>query len=161
MVGPALDRTLRLVLFGDGRWAADALERLARGPHQVVGVVVRERPSDGALQQAAQSLGVPVLRPHDVNDPAFLDQVVAVDLRRKPIVSASVAEDRVDDEALDPDEHDATHDEHDVVQPGDLLGLDRVRVGRQEGAAGSGEEGQREQGSGAKEDPNPRSGLRS
>src|SRR5207249_2429017 len=73
MVGPALERSLRLVLFGDGRWAADALERLARGPHQVVGVVVRERPSDGALQQAAQSLGVPVLRPHDVNDPAFLD----------------------------------------------------------------------------------------
>src|SRR5256885_16954606 len=73
MVGPALERTLRLVVFGDGRWAADALRRLAHGRHHVVGVVVRERPSDGALVQAAQGLGVPVLRTHDVNDPGFVE----------------------------------------------------------------------------------------
>src|SRR6266550_4057808 len=73
MVGPALESTLRLVLFGDGRWAADALRRLAHGRHHVVGVVVRERPSDGALVEAAQRLGVPVLRPHDVNDPGFVE----------------------------------------------------------------------------------------
>jgi len=87
MVGPALERTLRLVLFGDGRWAADALRRLAHGRHHVVGVVVRERPSDGALVDAAQRLGVPVLRPHDVNDPGFVECLKSLE----PTLGLSIA----------------------------------------------------------------------
>jgi hypothetical protein len=81
-------------------------------------------------------------------------------LGRQPVVAAAVAEDRVEDEALDPDKHDPAHDQDDVVEPEDLLGLGGVRLGRDH-ATGGGEEGQREQGSGAKEDPNPGSGLRS
>src|SRR6266550_4099778 len=87
MVGPALERTLRLVLFGDGRWAADALRRLAHGRHHVVGVVVRERPSDGALVDAAQRLGVPVLRPDDVNDPGFVECLKSLE----PTLGLSIA----------------------------------------------------------------------
>src|SRR2546430_1150363 len=73
MGGPALESTLRLVLFGDSRRGAYALRRLAHGRHQPVPVSARPRPSAGALAQAAQRLGVPLLRPHDVNDPGFVE----------------------------------------------------------------------------------------
>jgi len=73
MGGPALDRALRLVLFGDGSWAAASLRQLQQGRHHVVAVVLRERPSDTTLGDAARALRVPLLQPRDVNDAAFLD----------------------------------------------------------------------------------------
>ncbi len=83
-----------------------------------------------------------------------------MDLGREPIVATPIPEDRVDDEALDRYEDDPAHGENHVVEPEDLLGLAGVRLGRDHAARG--EEGeQHEQGSGAKEGPNPRSGHRS
>jgi methionyl-tRNA formyltransferase len=62
------DRALRVILFGDGRWAADSVVRLHESPHRVVGVVVRAKPTDRALEDAAVFRGIPVLRPAQVND---------------------------------------------------------------------------------------------
>src|SRR5690242_17206881 len=60
-------RALRIVLLGDGPWAAESLRRLRGGPHVVVGVLLRTRPSDETLDAAARCAGVPVLQPDDVN----------------------------------------------------------------------------------------------
>jgi len=73
MGGLALDRSLRLVVFGDGPWAAKSLRRLQQGRHRVVAVVLRECPSDPTLGEATRALRLPVLQPRDVNDPAFVE----------------------------------------------------------------------------------------
>lgn len=52
---------LRIVLLGDGRWAALSLSALLEGGHDVCGVVLRECPSDGSLADAAAAGGVPTL----------------------------------------------------------------------------------------------------
>jgi methionyl-tRNA formyltransferase len=57
----------RIVLFGDGTWAANSLLRLARAKHQIAGVVVRTRPSDDSLVEAARSHGLPIFQPASVN----------------------------------------------------------------------------------------------
>ena len=58
MGGPGVSRDLRLVLFGDGAWAANALRRLHRGPHRILGVFLRHEPSDASLAEAAVGIGV-------------------------------------------------------------------------------------------------------
>jgi methionyl-tRNA formyltransferase len=82
---------LRVVLYGDGRWAADTLARLARGPHCVVGVVVRRAPSSSALMDVARALGVPVAQPHRVNHP----EMHAVLAEWAPDVGVSIAYDQI------------------------------------------------------------------
>ncbi len=91
MVRPRVERPLRLLLFGDGAWAADALARLAQGRHCVVGAIVREHPSDLTLAETACALGVPVLRPHDVNDPGFVDSLRSL----APDLGLSIAYDQI------------------------------------------------------------------
>ena len=68
-------RGLRLVLFGDGAWAANSLLRLMQGPHRVVAVVLRHEPSDGTLGDSAAALEIPVLQPQKVNDARFVARV--------------------------------------------------------------------------------------
>ncbi len=58
---------LRLVLLGDGAWAARSLERLQAGPHEVLAVLLRQRPSDSSLADAARRFGMPLHRPARVN----------------------------------------------------------------------------------------------
>lgn len=58
---------LRIVLLGDGRWAAESLVALQAGGHDVAGVILRERPSDESLAQAARRLDVPLRQPARVN----------------------------------------------------------------------------------------------
>lgn len=59
--------SLRVVLLGDGEWAARSLDALQGTPHRVVAVVLRERPSDESLGRAAREAGLPVRQPHAAN----------------------------------------------------------------------------------------------
>lgn len=59
-------RRRRVLLLGDGQWAAAALRHLG-GRHEVAGVVERLRPTDGSLARAAWELGVAPRRLDDVN----------------------------------------------------------------------------------------------
>jgi methionyl-tRNA formyltransferase len=65
-------RPLRVLLFGDGLWAAESFLRLRDEGHNVLGVVIRHQPSDPSLCEQAQKLDVPVLQPQDVNAPDFV-----------------------------------------------------------------------------------------
>lgn len=81
----------RIVLFGDGAWAADTLARLHVDGYQVVGAVVRRRPSSTALADAARAAGVPVLQPAQVNARESIAAVAALE----PALGLSVAYDQI------------------------------------------------------------------
>ena len=51
---------MRIVLFGDGDWATRSLLRLRDAGHDIAAVVLRARPSENGLEQAATALGVPI-----------------------------------------------------------------------------------------------------
>lgn len=70
---------LRVVLLGDGEWAARSLGALQPTPHRVVGVVLRERPSDDSLGRAARDAGLPVRQPHRVNASEMRDWLGALE----------------------------------------------------------------------------------
>ncbi len=78
---------MRALLFGDGEWAGRALDLLVDGGHDVPAVVVRCRPSSDALAAAAARHGLPVHAPENVNDPAFIEWIVAQDVRLNISVS--------------------------------------------------------------------------
>ena len=67
--------------------------------------------------------------------PDDLDQVVAVELGRQAVVAAAVAEDGVEDEALDAHEDDGRHDEDDHVEAERGLRLGRLRLRWDQAAA--------------------------
>ena len=93
--------------------------------------------------------------------PDDLDRVVAVELRRERVVAglASIADDRVEDEALDSDEDDGGQDEDDQVEVEDVLGRPRS-LGS--GGSSSSPAGRRAAGgSGAEDVRSPGSGRRS
>ena len=54
---------LRIALLGDGQWAALSLHALRDGGYDLSGVVLRERPSDDSLAEAAGELELPLFRP--------------------------------------------------------------------------------------------------
>lgn len=66
MVGSGV-APLRLVLLGDGTWATLSLERLQATPHEVIAVLLRTRPTDPSLSEAARRFGIPVYAPEQVN----------------------------------------------------------------------------------------------
>lgn len=92
MGGPPVTpaRPLRILLFGDGAWAAATLDRLL-GRHAVVAVVLRSRPSDRTLQDAAESHGIALLQPADVNAPAFVERMRCL----APELALSVSYDQI------------------------------------------------------------------
>jgi len=61
----------RLVLLGDGRWAATALRHVSVR-HEVAAVVGRVQPTDDSLARACASLGLPLHHPADINHPDCL-----------------------------------------------------------------------------------------
>lgn len=71
--------SLRVVLLGDGEWAARSLAALQRTPHRVVAAVLRERPSDESLGRAAREAGLPVRQPHGVNAVEMRDWLAALE----------------------------------------------------------------------------------
>jgi len=70
--------SLRILFFGDGRWAADSFLRLRSAHHTIVGVVIRQHPSDQSLCEEAQKAQIRVLQPADVNSQEFLADVSAL-----------------------------------------------------------------------------------
>jgi methionyl-tRNA formyltransferase len=82
---------MRIVLLGDGEWAADSLLRLRDEGHAVAGAVLRTRPTGHHLTDAARSLGVRVLQPRDVSSRDFLGEIAAL----QPDLLLSVAYDRI------------------------------------------------------------------
>lgn len=81
----------RVILLGDGRWAADALLRLAADGHRPVAVLGRRSPSDGALAAAAARLGLPLLRPERVNAASNVTMLAGLE----PDLLLSVAYDQI------------------------------------------------------------------
>ncbi len=78
--------SLRVVFFGTPAFAVPTLDALARSAHQLVAVVSQpdrprgrgQRVSDGPVKARARALGVPVLQPERLRDPAFLEALAAV-----------------------------------------------------------------------------------
>lgn len=68
-------RVLRVLFFGDGRWAERTLRLVVKTEHPVLGLVARTAPSDPALLASADDLGVPVFQPRNVNAPEFAEIV--------------------------------------------------------------------------------------
>jgi methionyl-tRNA formyltransferase len=62
---------MKVVFFGDGRWASDSAEALLTGDDKIVGLVLRVRPSSSDLEDFAQKKKLTVLQPQKVNDPQF------------------------------------------------------------------------------------------
>ena len=81
MVGPGVapGAALRLVLFGDGPWAANSLRCLHESAHAIAAVVVRTQPSDRSLTEACEALGIPVFAPENVNAPTFVSVLQALE----------------------------------------------------------------------------------
>jgi methionyl-tRNA formyltransferase len=91
MGGLLLSRNLRIALFGDAAWAAESLRRLHGAGHDVVGVFLRTRPTDGSLRHAADELGIPTFEPARINDPAEVERLRAL----KPDLGVSVSYDQI------------------------------------------------------------------
>lgn len=78
--------SLRVVFFGTPAFAVPTLDALARSGHQLAAVVSQpdrprgrgQRVSDGPVKARARALGVPVLQPERLRDPAFLEALAAV-----------------------------------------------------------------------------------
>jgi len=87
---------MRILYFGDGRWASNGLERLSDGGRSISGVVLRRHPSDPSLEETARRLGLDVLQPQKVNDPDFVDTVV----RLHPALCISMSYDQILRKAL-------------------------------------------------------------
>ncbi len=74
---------MRVLFAGTPQVAVPALDRLVAGPHEVVGVLTRpaaragrgRRPASGQVAERAERLGLPVLRPPSLRDPAALAAV--------------------------------------------------------------------------------------
>ncbi|HEX7086574.1 MAG TPA: methionyl-tRNA formyltransferase [Vicinamibacterales bacterium] len=69
---------MRLVILGDGLWAARTVEQLVQAGHTVPAVVLRRRPTDDTLARAAAAARAAILQPDDVNAPAFVERLAAV-----------------------------------------------------------------------------------
>lgn len=82
---------MKILYFGDGAWGARALRELVRRGQELLGVVQRVKPTDGALELAARELGLPLYQPRRCNDPEFLDIV----RRLGPEVNLSVSYDQI------------------------------------------------------------------
>ena len=81
----------RVAFFGDGMWAVKGLERVLAEGYTVVGVVLRRRPTEPALEELAVRNGLPVLRPERVNASTFVERFKAL----APDVALSLAYDQI------------------------------------------------------------------
>lgn len=82
---------MRILLFGDGPWATNSLQRLAQEGYAILGVVVRTKPTDPELLASAETLHLPILQPQKVNDPEFVSEVKALE----PDLNLSVSYDQI------------------------------------------------------------------
>lgn len=91
MVGSGVSGATRLVLLGDGAWATGTLQRLAADGYRVVAVLGRRSPTERGLGNTARTLGIPVLRPANVNAPEAVAQLAQL----APDLMVSVAYDQI------------------------------------------------------------------
>jgi methionyl-tRNA formyltransferase len=70
---------MRLVLFGDGAWAANSLRRLNEAGYTLLAIVQRARPSSQVLEETARELGLPLLQPARAGDPQFIAALASLD----------------------------------------------------------------------------------
>ena len=82
---------MRILLFGDGLWATNSLQRLAQEGYALLGVVIRTQPTDPELLASAKTLHLPILQPQKVNDPEFVTEVKALE----PDLNLSVSYDQI------------------------------------------------------------------
>jgi methionyl-tRNA formyltransferase len=82
---------LRIVVLGDGRWAALSLRALRAAGHDLCGAALRERPSDGSLADAAGELGVTIFRPQRSDENGLPAWIGAM----RPDLIVSVAFDQI------------------------------------------------------------------
>jgi methionyl-tRNA formyltransferase len=82
---------LRILLFGDGAWATNSLLALREAGNQLVGLVVRAKPSSPELAKTARSLAIPVFQPQNPNSSDFVDMVVSL----RPDLNLSISYDRI------------------------------------------------------------------
>jgi methionyl-tRNA formyltransferase len=82
---------MRILLFGDGDWATHSLRRLAQGEWDLIGLVIREQPSAPSLLELANTLGLPLFQPSDINSPGFVEKVTAM----HPDLNLSVSYDQI------------------------------------------------------------------
>jgi methionyl-tRNA formyltransferase len=80
---PEMTEHLRIVFMGTPDFAVSSLEVLAGGQHEVVAVVTRPDAPRGRgrkltappVKAAALNLGLPVIQPESLREPAFLDEL--------------------------------------------------------------------------------------
>ena len=82
---------MRLLFFGDGPWATQSLKCLARDEILLLGVVIRNRPSDPELSLVAADMGLPIYHPRKVNAKDFLHE----DKGLSPDLNISVSYDQI------------------------------------------------------------------
>jgi methionyl-tRNA formyltransferase len=77
---------MRVVFFGTPAFALPTLEALIRSRHEVVGVLTQpdrprgrgQKPSDAPVKARSRELGLPVLQPGTLTDPATLQWIAAL-----------------------------------------------------------------------------------
>ena len=66
---------MKILIFGDGPWATKSLHSLSQAGHNLVGIVLRENPTDPELIEAAKDFGLVFFQPPNVNNADFSAQV--------------------------------------------------------------------------------------
>ncbi len=82
---------MKILFFGDGRWATNSLDRLLADNRRVIGAVVRNNPTDPDLVRLAEGRGLPVFKPEAVNAPDFAETVRSL----APDLNLSVSYDQI------------------------------------------------------------------
>jgi methionyl-tRNA formyltransferase len=82
---------MRILFFGDGNWAVETLKRLLKDSWEVAGVVVRTQPNKPSLMKFAQTVGLRVFQPENVNEREFVKQIVDL----TPDLNVSISYDQI------------------------------------------------------------------
>jgi methionyl-tRNA formyltransferase len=69
---------MKIIFFGDGKWASDSVEALQAAGRNIVGIVLRYRPSSPDLERAAKRFKLRVFQPEQVNTSAFYSELRAL-----------------------------------------------------------------------------------
>lgn len=82
---------MRILFFGDGAWGTLSFARLLKESQQIVGLVVRAKPTDPEIIRLAEDNGLPVFNPDSVNSPQFIETVKTLN----PDLNLSVSYDQI------------------------------------------------------------------
>lgn len=82
---------MRILYFGDGRWATLGLKQLVEEGYHLLGVVLRTQPTDPSLALEARGFGLPIYQPRRVNASEFVRSIVDL----APDLNLSVSYDQI------------------------------------------------------------------